>query len=131
MTAKKEENWKSLMPTTKNTETLTNLFKDRKDQYGLNLVTKVMTTGMGAYATLPQDGVRHRLLQCNLNGDVDLLKEPYKVTLKIVRAYSGWFMGNGVGTRAVAVFTGMITKSINPNLPSNQGLTNRHIIYLH
>ena len=89
MASMKEESWKPLAITTETVGVLTDLFRDHKDQYGLDSVTKVMTTGIGAYTALfwRVPGIDYS--NANLDGAVDLLKEPHKVTPEMVRVYSG------------------------------------------
>ena len=84
MATKKEEGWNPLAFASENTEALVDIFKDRKDKYGLVPVIKVMTMGTGTYNTTARTVSGIDYSNVNLVDFMDLLNKTHTVTLKMV-----------------------------------------------
>ena len=67
----------------------------------------------------------------DLNDTINILKEPHKLTLKTVREYSAWFMGDELSTRTIPLTSSdMVINVVDPNKADNPGLVNRRNILL-
>ena len=85
MVTAKEEGCNPLSLTTDNSEAIADLFKDRDGQFGFDPIINVPSSGIGAVEANPRivAGVDY----CNiyLDNTINILKEPHKLTLKMVR----------------------------------------------
>ena len=130
MVTQREEGWKLLSLTTKNSEVLADLFKDRAGQFGLDPIVNVPTSGTGALETAPRTFEGKEYHNVNLNDYVNILKEPHKLTLEDVRKYSAWIMGDETSSLTILAEADMVIKAIDPNKTGNVGLTNKRRILL-
>ena len=68
----------------------------------------------------------------DLDDNIKILKDPHKLTLKTVREYSAWFMGDKSSTRTIPhTSSDMVIKAVDRNKTGNPGLVNRQKILLH
>ena len=132
MVTAREEVWKPLSLTTDNSEAITDLFKDRAGQFGFDPIINVPSLGTGAVEANPciVAGVDY----CNMDIDItiNILKEPHKLTLKTVREYSAWFMGEESSTGTIPLTSSnMVIKAVDLNKAGKPCLVNRRKILLH
>ena len=125
MATAREEGWKPLSLKTDKSEGIADLFKDRAGQFGFDPIINVQLSGTGAVEVNPciVAGVDY----CNkyLDDTINILKDPYKLTLKTVREYSAWFMGGKSSTRTIPhISSDMVIKAFDPNKTGNPGLVN-------
>ena len=67
----------------------------------------------------------------DLNDTIKILKETHKLTLKTVREYSAWFMGDESYTQTISrTSSDMVIKAVDPNKTGNPGLVNQRKILL-
>ena len=67
----------------------------------------------------------------DLDDTINILKEPRKLTLKTVREYSAWFMGDESSTQTIPhTSSDMVIKAVDLNKVVNPGLVNRRKILL-
>ena len=94
MVTAREEGYKPLSLTTDNYEAIADLFKDQASQFLFDLIINVPLSRTSAIEVNPRivDDVDY----CNMDLDntINILKDPQKLTLKTVRDYSAWFMGD-------------------------------------
>ena len=131
MVTAREEGWKPLSLTTDNSETIVDLFKDRAGQFGFDLIINVPSLGTGAVEVNPRIVAGVNYCNMDLDDTINILKEPHKLTLKTVREYSAWFMGDESSTRTIPHSSSdMVIKAVDPNKMGNPGLINRRKILL-
>ena len=67
----------------------------------------------------------------DLDNNINILKEPHKLTFKTVREYYEWFMGDKSSTQTIPLTSSdMVIKAVDPNKAYNPGLVNRRKILL-
>ena len=67
----------------------------------------------------------------DLDDIINILEEPHKLTLKTVKEYSAWFMGDESSTQTIPhTSSDMVIKAVDPNKAGNPGLVNWHKILL-
>ena len=98
MVTAREEGWKPLSLTTDNSEAIADLFKDRAGQFGFNPIINVPSLGTGAVEANPRIVAGIDYFNMDLDNTINILKELHKLTLKTVREYSAWFMGDESST---------------------------------
>ena len=101
------------------------------EQFGFDPIINVPSSGTGAIE------VNHRIVAgidyCNmdLGNTINILKEPLKLTLKTVREYSAWFMGDESSTQTIPhTSSDMVINAVDPNKTGNPVLVNRRKILL-
>ena len=131
MVTAREEGWKPLSLTTDKSEAIADLFKDRAGQFGIDLIINVPSSGTGAVEVNPRIVAGVDCCNMDIDNTINILKEPHKLTLKTVREYSAWFMGDGSSTRTIPhTSSDMVIKAVDPNKAGNPGLVNRCKILL-
>ena len=115
--------WKLLPISVENADRLMDLFKDRKVQFGLDLICTVPTSGTGNAYPSPRTIAGAEYQNTDLKEHFELLKDIHILTLSHVRAFSGWFMGGEKSTLTAS--TDMQIKAIDPNKVGNDGLVNQ------
>ena len=98
MVTAREEGWKPLSLTTDNSEAIADLFNDWAGQFGFNPIINVPSSGTGAVEENPRIVAGVDYCNMDLDDTINILKEPHKLTLKTVKEYSAWFMGNKLST---------------------------------
>ena len=94
MVTAREEGWNPLSLTTDNSKAISDLFKKRAGQFGSDPIINVPSSGNGAVEANPRIVAGVNYCNMDLDDTINILKEPHKLTLKIVREYSAWFMGD-------------------------------------
>ena len=122
------DGWTLVACTVDSADLLMDLFKDRQTVFGLDVLLRVPTLGLGRPSANPRTlvGVDH--WDADLSEYKNILVDIHSVTLLQVRCWSGWFMGDE--NQDLLVSTDMKIKAIDPNKVGNQGLVNRQKIRL-
>ena len=84
--------------TTDNSDAIADLFKDRASQFKFNPIIIFPSLGTGAVEANPRIVAGVDYCNMDLDDTIGILKEPHKITLKTVREYSAWFMGDELST---------------------------------
>ena len=123
-----QSGWKLIAVNVDNADTIMDLFKDRRTQFGFDVIMNVPTSGSGAYDASPRSIAGTDFWNADLSDHKSLLVDLHTLTIDQVKAFSGWFMGGQ--DAALVASTDMIIHEVNPNEPGNAGLVNAHKIRL-
>ena len=117
----REEGWKPLSLTTDNSEAIADLFKDRAGQFGFNPIINFPLSGTGAVEENPRIVAVIDYCYIDLDDIINILNEMHKLTLKMVREYSAWFMGDESSTQTIFLTSSdMVIKMVDPNKAGTQ-----------
>ena len=126
-----EEGWNPLSITTDNSEAIVDLFKDWAGQFGFDPIINVPSLGTGAVEANLRIVADIDYCNMDLDDTINFLKEPHKITLKTVREYFAWFMGDESSTQTIPLTSSdMFIKAVDLNKADNPGLVNRRKILL-
>ena len=116
---------------TDKSEAISDHFKDQVGQVGFDPIINVPLSVTGAVEVIPRIVAGVDYCNMDLDNTINILKDPHKLTLKTVREYSAWFMGDESSTQTIPhTSSDMSIKAVDPKKTGNPGLVNRRKILL-
>ena len=103
-----QSGWKLIVVNVDNADATMDLFKDRRTQFGFEVIMNVPTSGSGAYGANPHSIAGTDFWNTDLTDHKSLLVDLHTLTIDQVKAFSGWFMGDQ--NAALAASTDMIIR---------------------